>query len=374
MPHNWNGDYIESKADKNTDVLGFGEIGGVGQLIYHNFRFAAYTTMSNEHDGFFACPVCDKENPPDLTPKDNLTGKEILTSLCELAREIDDVNGTADYRELILKWCMQNMHPYAIDYLYEALTDKNFDIGDIDAEYVARDAIFRFDDFMNDLGKLYNAARFYIALEAVCFADNESAYDMYREGRFFEGLPYFERYKHNTRIPDIDVSAAGGDLLKEMRIEREYLEAHPVEEPPEGEFFTEPYDEYEQLRSCLMECIPDFKLRLKVNPQNNRLVFSADVNSVFDIAWYVLARMMSEDPAPEDFGREDERPEGIMICCHHCGRFFIRNARHQQYCDRTECQKARNAKNQRDFRRRKAIQKAQAEKSRKKESEHHADA
>ncbi len=74
------------------------------------------------------------------------------------------------------------------------------------------------------------------------------------------------------------------------------------------------------------------------------MVFSADVNSVFDIAWCVLARMMFEDPAPEDFGKENERPEGIMICCHHCGLFFIRNAKHQQYCDRPECQKARNAK------------------------------
>lgn len=71
---------------------------------------------------------------------------------------------------------------------------------------------------------------------------------------------------------------------------------------------TEPYDEYEKLRERLIDCIPDFKLRLKVNPQNNRLVFSADVNSVFDIAWYVLARMMSEDPAPEDFGKEGKLP------------------------------------------------------------------
>ena len=38
-----------------------------------------------------------------------------------------------------------------------------------------------------------------------------------------------------------------------------------------------------------------------------------------------------------------------MICCHHCGRFFIRNARHQQYCGRIECQKARNAKKSERF-------------------------
>lgn len=77
------------------------------------------------------------------------------------------------------------MHPYAIDYLYNALTDENFDIADIDAEMAARDGIFSIEDFMTDLEKLYNAARFYVALEAICFANNETAYAMYQTGRHF---------------------------------------------------------------------------------------------------------------------------------------------------------------------------------------------
>ena len=363
MPYNWNDEYIESRADKKTGILGFGKIGGVGQLIYHNFRFADYKLKNDKKSGLLACPVCNIKSPPDLTPKDNLSGKEILTSLCDLARRIDDILEENDHKALIIEWCKDNMHPYSIDYLYNALTDDNFDIAGIDAEMAARDGIFSIDDFMLDLENLYNAARFYIALEAICFANNEPAYEMYQTGRHFQGPPYFERYKLNMEIPDIDLSAANGDLLEEMKLTNKYLAEHTLEQPPEGEFFTEPYDEYEKLRERLIDYIPDFKLRLKVNPQNNRLVFSADVNSVFEIAWYVLARMMSEDPAPEDFGKEDERPEGIMICCHHCGRFFIRNVKHQQYCDRPDCQKARNAKNQRNYRRRKAIEKAQAAKN-----------
>ena len=38
MPFNWNGDYIPSKADKTTDILGSKEIGGIGHL---------YTTHSD---------------------------------------------------------------------------------------------------------------------------------------------------------------------------------------------------------------------------------------------------------------------------------------------------------------------------------------
>lgn len=39
MPLNWNDETIPSEADKITDILGFKEIGGIGQLIYHPFRF-----------------------------------------------------------------------------------------------------------------------------------------------------------------------------------------------------------------------------------------------------------------------------------------------------------------------------------------------
>ena len=39
MPLNRNDETIPSEADKITDILGFKEIGGIGQLIYHPFRF-----------------------------------------------------------------------------------------------------------------------------------------------------------------------------------------------------------------------------------------------------------------------------------------------------------------------------------------------
>ena len=52
-------------------------------------------------------------------------------------------------------------------------------------------------------------------------------------------------------------------------------------------------------------------MKLKVDPRTNRLEFSTDINSVFDIAWLTLARMLSEDPAPEDKGKSDNRPEAV---------------------------------------------------------------
>ena len=259
---------------------------------------------------------------------------------------------------MIIEWCLANMHPYQIDSLFETATDKSFDVSAFDAELLARDAEFSIEDFMKDLGNLYNAARFYIAMDALCVLDNGVAYNMYKEGRYFEALDVFERYKHNAETPEIDVSSAKGDLLAEMQLYNKYREDHP-DDTPAGEFASEPYDDYERLRDHLIECIPDFRLRMKLDPRTDRLVFSADVKSVFDIAWYTLARMLSEEPPLDEKGKPQERPEGIMVCCYHCGRFFVHKAKHQQYCDRPECQKARNAKNQREFRRRKAIEKAQ---------------
>ena len=133
---------------------------------------------------------------------------------------------------------------------------------------------------------------------------------------------------------------------------------HHDETPLQGEFAEEPYDDYEHLQNLLIECIPDFRLRLKLHPKTRRMEFCADVNSVFDIAWYTLARMLSEQPEPEQVGKVQDRPEGIMVCCKNCGRFIIRTAKHQQYCNNKECQKVRNAQNQREFRRRKAMERA----------------
>lgn len=92
------------------------------------------------------------------------------------------------------------------------------------------------------------------------------------------------------------MNPADGNLVKEMQLHAEHQKSHPAGQPPDGQFVTEPYDNYGELLDKLIERIPDFNMRLKVNPKTNRIEFSADVNSVFDIAWFTLARMISEDP------------------------------------------------------------------------------
>ena len=49
-----------------------------------------------------------------MTPKNNLSGEEILNSLCKLARRIDDTSEESDYKALIIEWCKENMHSFDI--------------------------------------------------------------------------------------------------------------------------------------------------------------------------------------------------------------------------------------------------------------------
>lgn len=118
----------------------------------------------------------------------------------------------------------------------------------------------------------------------------------------------------------------------------------------------------DELRNALIDIIPEFTMKLKVDPRTNRLEFSTDINSVFDIAWLTLARMLSEDPAPEDKSKSDNRPEGIIIRCRNCGKFIIRKSNRQEFCDAEECQKVGNARKHKAYRERKTIEKAQKSK------------
>ncbi|MCM1161464.1 MAG: hypothetical protein NC412_09600 [Roseburia sp.] len=362
MPFNWNGDIIPSKANKQTDILGAKEIGGVGQLIYHPFRFASYE-MVFDGTGTTVYPVCEPGKEPSFPNDDLLTGKGILLSLCNLAKVIDSYENKSPKEQLIVNWCLENMHPYSIDFTYSQLIE-NFDINSVAADFVREDATFQIEDFMKDLGVLYNAVRFYVALEGVLFGEDEVAYNLYEEGKYFEGYSYFEKYKHATvNIPD-EIFKGGDfpeDVLADMQRESEYIKAHPVEQPSEGEFDYNhsPYDDYDELRQKLADFIPQFEMKLKLNSATGRYEFSADIQSVFDIAWYTLARMISEDPALEDRTNDESRPEGIMICCRNCGRFIIRKSNRQEFCDADECQKVRNARKQKAYRERKASAEAQ---------------
>lgn len=112
-------------------------------------------------------------------------------------------------------------------------------------------------------------------------------------------VPFFEKYKYDPdSFPKVDYSSAGGDLLKEMQLDNEAIKDRTL-----GDGFERvPFDYYEQLQETLVDMIPDFRIRLKVDPRTREMVFAADVHSVFDICWFTLAKKLSVDVAPEEKG------------------------------------------------------------------------
>ena len=360
MPYDGMGNYIESKADNTSDVIGFGDVGGIGQLIYHTFRFKDYEFEVGAGESWYLKPTIYKGMEPDLDKENGFSGKEIFRELYNLGRKINDFSEEKPYVDLIIEFCKDVAHPYYIDTVYSLMTDKQFDIAD-DGEMLERESLFSLSTFMHDLERFYTAAQFYFALKKVCAGDGDDAFDLAQEGKFFEGLPFFEKYKHEENFQEYKLEK--GEITPQQLLHEMIAEQKKTKHREQKEvtwFAREPFDYYEELREQLMDMIPDFHMRLKINPRNNQVVFAADVHSVFDICWYTLARMLVDFGPPEEGGRIRELNEGAIITCLHCAEAFIRDNNRQLYCKKVECQRAHNAARQRKYRANKKLAETKA--------------
>ncbi len=365
MPQDWKGEYIPQNTDNISDVIGFGDMGGVGQHTYHTFRFKDYEYETGSDDVLCLKSIVNENMLPDLSK--SFSGKELFMELYNLGRSINDFSVKRPFNEQIIDFCKNVAHPYYIDELYLTLTE-DFDVMNM-GEQLERDAMFSIHEFMRDLGRFYQTAQYYFALRMVCNGDGETAFNLYQEGKFFEGLPFFERYKSGLLLENHTPEEGqetfdedeNFDIVAAMKAEnKKYEQEHRGEERVEPEWFKEePFDHYEDLRDKLIDIIPDFRIRLKVNPKNGQVVFAADVHSVFDIAWYTLARMIVDFGPPEEGGTGVDTSEGTLVTCLHCGEAFIRRSNRQQYCNKKECKRAQNALRQRKYRERQKLKASQ---------------
>lgn len=360
MPYDGMGNHIESKADNTSDVIGFGDVGGIGQLIYHTFRFKDYEFEEGDGESWYLKPIVYKGLEPDLDKTNGFSGKELFRELYNLSRKINDFSEKTSYVDLVIEFCKGVAHPYYIDTVYSLMADKQFDIAD-DGEMIERESLFSLSNFMHDLESFYIATQFYFALKKVCAGDGDDAFGLAQEGKFFEGLPYFEKYKREEYFQEHKLKngeITPQQLLDEMIAERKKRKSKEQKEI--AWFAREPFDYFEELRDQLMEMIPDFHMRLKINPRNNQVVFAADVHSVFDICWYTLARMIVDFGPPEEGGLTRKLNEGALITCMHCAEAFIRDNNRQLYCKKVECQRAHNAARQRKYRANKRLTETKA--------------
>lgn len=57
------------------------------------------------------------------------------------------------------------------------------------------------------------------------------------------------------------------------------IEVAEADTEEENAFARPVFDDYKQLQEKLVDMIPDFRIRLKVNPKTRKLVFAADIHA-----------------------------------------------------------------------------------------------
>lgn len=296
-----------------VDNLSFVEIGGVGEMIYRAIRFPEYVP---EEDDELIKPVFSGINAPTINDEYNrgLTGQELLISLINLYRKLNRPFNREPIAWLISRWCKDNIHPYEIEGLYELLESEIY-------AHVTYDFLFTLDgtfvvkDFTDDLYKLGRVFDFYFALKRLKeYGETEHARELYYEGRLCDGFPFFERYRS-------------------IESDEEYREKVMVD--------------FDHLTNKLLDLFPDFNMRLKLDKKTSKVMFGADIQSVFDIAWYTLSRLVADvAPSLDDDLRYFES-QGSVLSCLACGEYFVRHSGRQLYCQSENCQAERNRKNRR---------------------------
>ena len=116
-------------------------------------------------------------------------------------------------------------------------------------------------------------------------------------------------------------------------------------------------EDYNDLILKVINMFPDFRMRLKLDKKTGKVMFGADVQSVFDICWYTFSRIVADVAPPVDPDLRYEESQGAILSCLCCGEFFVRHSSRQLYCDNPNCQAERNRKNRRaNYARKKAAE------------------
>ena len=171
--------------------------------------------------------------------------------------------------------------------------------------------------FVNDLCKLGSAFEYYDVLKRVHVGhDVASGRALYYEGRICDSKPFLEKFRH-------------------CETDDEYLE----------EFNKE----YDDLMLNVMEAIPDIRMRLQKNKKTGKIEMAADVQSVFDIAWYTFARLVADVAPSIDKDMDYFESQGSILTCMACGEYFVRHSSRQRYCNNPNCQAERNNRKARAY-------------------------
>lgn len=351
------------------EKLGFADIGGIGNIVYKKVLYKNYEyNLVDDDNSYWIHPT---SKAPTINPEENydLTGIRILVSLCNLAKEINKDPIPEDipeenkksiknaqkksYIDLIMDWCKENMHPYDIEDLYEKYRPlKKGEFREDKPDMY--DGCFKVNDFMRELIYVYIVFDAYYALTEVIKGNPEKAYNLYYDGIYFNTLDIFEQYKYTITYDKYEEDP-NWDVIRAMQESNKHQHSRLISM---DEFRNAVIKDKENILQFLSSMIPDINMTLKI--EDGKVKFTANVNSVFDISWYTIARLMAVNGGLNDFDpniTSEDWSEGYAQECQSCGQYFIRTNNRQKYCMRTDCQADRNRRKQKEFQLRKKLTK-----------------
>ena len=272
----------------------------LGSLNENKKITAKFTKYEVDHRGgeTIICALLEEGQLPEWQEGYGLDGQKLLLSLCNLYLKIENADEWEACHHIIA-WCKANAFPYCSqglkvqEYYWELLQDSE-----------------RWELWVNVL----NGYEF--TLERIT-ADLKRLYED------MEILLHFYNVKN-----DLESSRA---LPQNKRVQ-EYADIASL---------TEMQLLY-RLDNFLSE-LPKFPLELTLDDVGEMKILPG-FTSVFDAAYYALARFAAtqpEVPTKEDGGKT---PLGI---CESCGKIFFKNGNRQKYCDDPECKKERNRRKSR---------------------------
>lgn len=115
----------------------------------------------------------------------------------------------------------------------------------------------------------------------------------------------------------------------------------------DNEYLEQLIAEYDDRVVQMIDIFQDFRMRLKSDKKTGKVMFGAEVQSVFDICWYTFSRMVADVAPPVDQDLDYFESQGPILSCLACGKYFVRHSSRQLYCDSWDCQTERNRKNRR---------------------------
>ena len=273
------------------------EIGGIGEIKRKTLRFDSYRIGTEGGKLTIYAEVTNGAAPKMFTGYP--TGQDLLLDLINLYEDTK-TRTPMGQAQLIIDWCLKNVHPYYPDGDVEdgvLNSVSQIDLWDVLVNVVELYYVY-VEDMVEDLRRLYDDAMLMFTLR--CLMD---------------GKPTEARRYYSNIHPDGDK-----DLIDWWLSEKEDAGKRTI------------------IETCT-EKLPKLKLALQPGP-DGRIMLLPEVNSVIDAAYYALARFMAVNTgALEDWGGKT-----TIAFCEGCGKAYIKRGNRQKYCGNQECEAIRNSR------------------------------